>query len=161
MPIVEYASQKHTFGRRLSICIRQHHAGYLAGDRGDWEYEGPKGATHWGELDPAYAICNVTPARLALSYDLVCTTLYQAHDVLALALGDSKSFPDRKRLTAFVHAACGLSRARTLEVLDRVLSGVKLGINDVRRYSKAHPSFAAAGARLIATFEDGAASIAE
>ena len=24
-----------------------------------WEYEGPKGASHWSELDPAYAICNV------------------------------------------------------------------------------------------------------
>ncbi len=37
------------------------------------------------------------PVRLAPSYDLVCTTLYQARDVLALTLAHSKSFPDRKR----------------------------------------------------------------
>jgi carbonic anhydrase len=24
-----------------------------------WEYEGPQGADHWSDLDPAYAICNV------------------------------------------------------------------------------------------------------
>lgn len=77
--------------------------------------------------------------------------------MLALTLGDSKSFPDRKRLTAFAHAACGLSKARTLEVLDRVLGGVRLGIKDVSRYMKAHPAFAPAGARLIAAFENGAA----
>jgi serine/threonine-protein kinase HipA len=100
------------------------------------------------------------PVRLAPSYDLVCTTLYQAHDVMALTLGDSKSFPDRKRLTAFAHAACGLSKARTLEVFDRVLGGVKLGIKDVRRYSKKHTDFAPAGARLIAALENSAVRVA-
>ena len=24
-----------------------------------WDYEGPRGAEHWGDLDPAYATCNV------------------------------------------------------------------------------------------------------
>ncbi len=24
-----------------------------------WDYEGPRGADHWSELDPAYALCNV------------------------------------------------------------------------------------------------------
>jgi serine/threonine-protein kinase HipA len=101
------------------------------------------------------------PTRLAPSYDLVCTTLYQPRDVLALTLGDSKTFPDRKRLAAFAHAACGLNKARTLEVLDRVVAGVKRSINDVRRYSKEHADFAPAGTRLIAAFENGAARIAE
>src|SRR5690606_4500284 len=36
--------------------------------------------------------------RLAPAYDLVCTTLYVARDVLALTLDDSKAFPDNKRL---------------------------------------------------------------
>jgi serine/threonine-protein kinase HipA len=101
------------------------------------------------------------PIRLAPSYDLVCTTLYQARDVLALTLGDSKSFPDRKRLAAFAHTACGLKKTRTLEVLDRVLAGVKRGIKDVRRYSKEHADFAPAGARLVAAFEIAAARMAE
>ena len=101
------------------------------------------------------------PTRLAPSYDLVCTTPYQPRDVLALSLGDSKSFPDRKRLAAFGQTACNLSRARTLELLGRVVAGVKLGIKDLRRYSKEHADFAPAGARLIAAFEDCAARIAE
>jgi serine/threonine-protein kinase HipA len=33
---------------------------------------------------------------LSPSYDLVCTTLYYARDVLALTLADSKSFPDHQ-----------------------------------------------------------------
>jgi serine/threonine-protein kinase HipA len=102
-----------------------------------------------------------SPTRLAPSYDLVCTTLYQPRDVLALTLGDSKTFPDRKRLAAFAHTACKLSKARTLELLDRVAAGVRLGIKDVRRYSKEHADFAAAGARLIAAFENGAARMAK
>jgi len=101
------------------------------------------------------------PTRLAPSYDLVCTTLYQPRDVLALTLGDSKTFPDRKRLAAFAHTACNLSKARTLELLDCVVAGVKGGIKDVRRFSKEHADFAPAGARLIAAFENGAARIAE
>jgi len=101
------------------------------------------------------------PTRLAPSYDLVCTTLYQARDVLALTLVDSKSFPDRKRLVTFANTACSLSKARTLELLDRVVAGVKRGINDVRRYSKEHADFAPAGARLVAALENGTARIVE
>ena len=100
------------------------------------------------------------PTRLAPSYDLVCTTLYQARDVLALTLDDSKSFPSRRRLAAFAHTACGLNKAKTLELMDRVTAGVKRSIKDVRRYSKEHTDFAPAGERLIAAFEDGAAGIA-
>jgi hypothetical protein len=101
------------------------------------------------------------PTRLAPSYGLVCTTLYQARDVLALTLGDSKSFPDRKRLVTFANTACNLSKARTLELLDRVVAGVKLGIKDVRRYSKEHTDFAPAGTRLVAALESGTARIVE
>jgi hypothetical protein len=85
----------------------------------------------------------------------------QPRDVLALTLGESKSFPNRKRLAAFAHTACKLSTARTLEPLDRVVAGVKLGIRDVRGYSKEHADFAPAGARLLAAFENCAARIAE
>ena len=101
------------------------------------------------------------PTRLAPSYDLVCTTVYQARDVLALTLGDSKTFPDRKRLATFAHTDCNLNKARTSELLDRVLAGVERGVNDVRRYSKEHADFAPAGARLAAALENGAARIAK
>jgi serine/threonine-protein kinase HipA len=99
------------------------------------------------------------PVRLAPSYDLVCTTLYQARDVLALTLADSKSFPDRKRLTTFAHTACNLSAARTIDLLDRVVAGIKRAIKDVHRYAKQHADFVPAAARLIAAFESGTARI--
>lgn len=100
------------------------------------------------------------PVRLAPSYDLVCTTLYQARDVLALTLADSKSFPDRKRLTTFAHTACNLKAARAIDLLDRVVAGIKRAIKDVRRYAKQHADFLPAAARLIAAFESGTARIA-
>jgi serine/threonine-protein kinase HipA len=100
-----------------------------------------------------------TPVCLAPSYDLVCTTLYQARDVLALTLADSKSFPDRKRLTTFAHTACNLTAARTIDLLDRVVAGIKRAIKDVRRYAKQHADFVPAAARLIAAFESGTARI--
>jgi serine/threonine-protein kinase HipA len=100
-----------------------------------------------------------TPVRLAPSYDLVCTTLYQARDVLALTLADSKSFPDRKRLTTFAHTACNLTAAGTIDLLDRVVAGIKRAIKDVRRYAKLHDDFVPAAARLIAAFESGTARI--
>jgi serine/threonine-protein kinase HipA len=99
------------------------------------------------------------PVRLAPSYDLVCTTLYQARDVLALTLADSKSFPDRKRLTTFARTACNLSAARTIDLLDRVVAGIKRAIKDVHRYAKQHADFVPAAARLIAAFESGTARI--
>jgi serine/threonine-protein kinase HipA len=100
------------------------------------------------------------PVRLAPTYDLVCTTLYQAGDVLALTLADSKSFPDRKRLTTFAHTACNLKAARAIDLLDRVVAGIKRAIKDVRRYAKQHADFLPAAARLIAAFESGTARIA-
>lgn len=100
------------------------------------------------------------PIRLAPSYDLVCTTIYQARDVLALTLGESKSFPDRSRLTTFAQHACNLSKSRTLELLDGVMAGVRRGIEELREYSKQNADFAPAGARLIAALEKGAAGIA-
>jgi serine/threonine-protein kinase HipA len=101
------------------------------------------------------------PIRLAPSYDLVCTTLYQARDVLALTLADSKSFPDRQQLVTFARSACNLSNSTTIDLLDRVVTGIKKAIKDLRRYAKEHADFAPAAARLVAAFESGAARIAD
>jgi serine/threonine-protein kinase HipA len=97
--------------------------------------------------------------RLAPAFDLVCTTLYYARDVLALTLADSKSFPDRKRLTTFAHSSCNVSAARTIELLNDVTAGIKRAIQDLRRYVKKHPDFEGPASKLIAAFEHGAAGI--
>jgi len=101
------------------------------------------------------------PIRLAPSYDLVCTTLYQARDVLALTLADSKSFPDRKQLVTFAQRSCNLSTATTIDLLDRVVAGIKKAIKDLRRYTQEHADFAPAAARLTAAFQDGAARLVD
>jgi serine/threonine-protein kinase HipA len=98
--------------------------------------------------------------RLAPAFDLVCTTLYYARDVLALTLGDSKSFPDRKRLIRFAHSSCGVGAARTTELLNNVMTGIKRAIQDLRRYIKKHTDFEGPAGKLIAAFEHGCASIA-
>jgi serine/threonine-protein kinase HipA len=98
--------------------------------------------------------------RFAPTFDLVCTTLYHARDVLALTLAGSKAFPDRKRLTAFAHSSCNLGAARTIELLNDVTTGIKRAIQDLRRYVKKHPDFAGPATKLIAVFERGAAGIA-
>ncbi len=98
--------------------------------------------------------------RLAPAFDLVCTTVYNARDVLALTLADSKSFPDRKRLTTFARSSCSLGAARTAELFNDVTTGIKRAIQDIRRYVKKHTDFEAVAAKLIAAFERGAAGIA-
>jgi serine/threonine-protein kinase HipA len=100
------------------------------------------------------------PVRLAPSYDLICTTLYQANDVLALTLGGSKSFPGRKRLITFGREACNLTTATTADLLDRIAASVERAIRDIRRYAKGRVDFAPAGTRLIGAFKRGAARIA-
>jgi serine/threonine-protein kinase HipA len=100
------------------------------------------------------------PVSLAPAYDLVCTTLYEPRDILALTLGDSKAIPDRKRLRRFAQTACNLSAAKTGLLLERVIAGARRAIIDIRRYTTKNPGFAAAGAKLVAVFEAGAARLA-
>ncbi len=95
------------------------------------------------------------PVRLAPAYDIVSTTAYQRRDVLALTLGDSKEFPDRKRLRQFGRRACGLSEARVTQLMADVTNGVKRAISDIRRYARRRKDFARAGQHLVATFTRG------
>lgn len=48
-------------------------------------------------------------ARLAPAYDIVSSTVYIPNDVLALGLGGSKAWPDRKRLERFGKEICSLT----------------------------------------------------
>jgi serine/threonine-protein kinase HipA len=91
--------------------------------------------------------------RLAPAYDVITTTVYQARDVLALTLANSKQFPSRAALTAFGRSACGLGAARVKQVLERVEHGVRAAQRDMRRYAKEHLDFAPAAERLSALWE--------
>ncbi len=95
------------------------------------------------------------PVRLAPVYDVVSTTLYRSRDVLALTMADSKQWPDRARLVKFARVSCGLTVAKTREILDHVQTGVEGAIAEVRRYAKEHAAFARFGERLIAALQRG------
>lgn len=62
---------------------------------------------NWGVLygDPASADDD---ARLSPVYDLVCTVVWIPRDTLALGLGGTKSWPDRRRLERFGREHCEL-----------------------------------------------------
>jgi serine/threonine-protein kinase HipA len=92
---------------------------------------------------------------LAPAYDVITTTVYQPHDVLALTLANSKQFPSRDALTAFGRSACVLSAARVKQVLERVNEGVKAAQREMRRYAKDHQDFAPTAERLLAAMERG------
>jgi serine/threonine-protein kinase HipA len=92
---------------------------------------------------------------LAPAYDVITTTVYQARDVLALTLANSKQFPSRDALTAFGRSACGLSAVRVKQALERVYDGVRAAQRDMRRYARDHLDFAQAAERLSAAMERG------
>jgi serine/threonine-protein kinase HipA len=93
--------------------------------------------------------------QLAPVYDMIATTPYNARDVLALTLGGSKAFPDRRRLSDFGRRACGLSKGQVDEALERVRSGVEGACADMLEYIAEHSDFARTGEHLIATFKQG------
>ena len=92
---------------------------------------------------------------LAPAYDLICTTLYQPQDSLALTLNDSKSFPRAAELNAFALKHCDLSGAKAKKLLRRVLKGIEQACTEIREYTAKHRDFANAGERLINRFNHG------
>lgn len=92
---------------------------------------------------------------LAPAYDVVSTTPYQRRDVLALALGGSKAFPERSELAGFGRRACGLSNVSVERTLERVATGVHGAITEIRRFAHDQPDFARAAESLQAAFLRG------
>lgn len=90
--------------------------------------------------------------RLAPAYDLICTTLYQPKDTLALTLNDSKSFPEATGLESFALRHCDLRPTRVKQLLQRIAQGVGRAQAEVRRYVGEHEDFKDAGERLLARF---------
>lgn len=93
--------------------------------------------------------------RLAPAYDIVATTPYQPRDTLALSLGGSKQFPDRKALVAFGRRACDLQEARVAALIDQVVEGVLRAVSAIQEYVKERPDFALTADRLQAVFHRG------
>jgi serine/threonine-protein kinase HipA len=62
-------------------------------------------------------------AALAPVYDVVCTTMYIKNDRLALGIGGTKAWPNRKTLEKFGATACNLVRPERVidEVIERAM----------------------------------------
>lgn len=78
---------------------------------------------NWGIVygDPSTADDD---ARLSPVYDLVCTVVWIPGDALALGLGGTREWPDRKRLERFGRERCELHNPRALidEVVEKALA---------------------------------------
>jgi len=63
-------------------------------------------------------------ARLAPVYDLISSTLYIPKDVLALGMGGSKAWPDRRTLEKFGRQGCELRKPAAIidEVIDKAMA---------------------------------------
>ena len=92
---------------------------------------------------------------LAPAYDLICTTLYQPKDSLALTLNDSKAFPQVRELRTFALRHCDLPAAKANKLLQRMRHGIGLAQTDIRHYIREHEDFSNAGERLIGRFNHG------
>jgi serine/threonine-protein kinase HipA len=96
-----------------------------------------------------------SPVRLAPAYDLVCTTLYQPRDSLALTLGGSKAFPQARTLVAFAVRHCDQTAAKARKLLQSAADGIRRAREEIRAYARKHPDFAKAGDGLSNRFERG------
>jgi serine/threonine-protein kinase HipA len=64
-----------------------------------------------------------TDAELAPVYDVVCTTMYVRNDLLALGLGGTKAWPNRKALEQFGRTACNVAHPERVidELVERAM----------------------------------------
>jgi len=93
--------------------------------------------------------------KFAPAYDLVSTTPYIPKDTLALELGGTKRFPDRKQLIRFVRHVTGASERAASQLLDQVAHGVSAAIAAAKNYAKQHPDAGRFVERLVAAMTRG------
>lgn len=92
---------------------------------------------------------------LSPAYDMVSTTPYLPRDTLALALGGSKTFPDRAQLIKFIRQVTGKSERAIAPLLDQVAAGVNEAMNLAKAYAKDYKDAKAFGERLVAAMRRG------
>jgi serine/threonine-protein kinase HipA len=112
------------------------------------------GDAHLKNFAVIYADAEAT-VSLAPAYDLICTTLYQPKDSLALTLNNSKSFPRVTELTTFALRHCDLSAVKVKRILHCAALGVGEAKAEIRHYIRGHEDFRKAGERLIDRFNLG------
>jgi serine/threonine-protein kinase HipA len=80
------------------------------------------GDAHLKNFGMLYTDPGTDDCRLSQIYDIVCTTIYNPKDRLALSLAKTRDWPDRATLCEFGRAHCGVDHPEP--VLDRALEAV-------------------------------------
>lgn len=96
-----------------------------------------------------------SPIEFAPAYDLVSTTPYLPRDTLALSLGGTKRFPDRKQLIQFVRHVTGATARAASQLMDRVAHGLNIATAAANDYSSQHPDAEPFIERLLAAMSRG------
>ena len=95
------------------------------------------------------------PANLAPIYDLVSTQAYLPKDPMALTLGGSTNWPDRKALTLLGQTRCDLTLQTVKRVFEETADALSKIAPDVVTYFKNTATHRDIGDRLLAAWETG------
>ncbi len=95
------------------------------------------------------------PASLAPVYDLVSTQAYIPKDAMALTLGGSTNWPDRKALTLLGQTRCDLTLQTVTRILEETGDTLSKVRPDVVAYFKNTAAHRNIGDRLLAAWDAG------
>lgn len=94
-------------------------------------------------------------ARLAPVYDIVTTTAYVPNDKMALTLGGSTNWPNRRKLTQLGQTRCDLAPKEIGEILERTADAVADTAADLATWFADHGDHAEVGKRMLSAWSDG------
>lgn len=97
--------------------------------------------------------------KLAPVYDIVSTLPYQPRDMMALTMGGTKRWPDKKKLESFGKQNCGLPKRDVEGILEAVAEGISQTLPDIERSIRNVPAFAPVGRAMLNAWQDGLATI--
>jgi serine/threonine-protein kinase HipA len=78
---------------------------------------------------------------------------------MALMLGGTKRWPDRRKLEGFGKRNCNLPAADVVEVMDAVAEGVSATLSEIKRWMSDAPAFREVGERMLTAWREGLASL--
>ena len=118
------------------------------------------GDAHLKNFGIVYASPATRQGTMAPAFDLVTTTPYLPHDVMALTMQGTKRWPDRKALMEFGRTACGLNAREAGRCLEDVEHGVYRTMEDLNAWIRDEPAFRHVGRAMRAAWEAGLQTLA-
>ncbi|MCY1466102.1 hypothetical protein D9M71_843440 [compost metagenome] len=76
---------------------------------------------------------------------------------MALLLGGSKAWPKYKMLMRFGRSGCNLTEGRCNELMQQVIHGMEMAMDEMGQYMKAHNLFAEMGEQMLEQWKVGMA----